>query len=75
MIENPADGVMVSLIGGDLIETSQFNAKITLRFPRVQEIRFDKVRLLRRFMPLNVLLPALLVSRHPPPAAGGVHDH
>ena len=41
-INNPSQSVLLEVKGAELIKANTFPTKMTLRFPRVVQIRYDK---------------------------------
>ena len=44
VIDDPENSAIMCVYGAELVPTTQFASKYTLRFPRVDEVRVDKVR-------------------------------
>ena len=44
IIDDPANSILLEVYGAELVPTTQFASEHTLRFPRVESVRVDKVR-------------------------------
>jgi len=45
VIDDPRNSILLEVYGAELVPTTQFSSKHTLRFPRVECVRTDKVTL------------------------------